>query len=209
MYIFSECWLPITDMTSLFLRYDASTVLTILDGDRMFSYDPESPLYSQKGWRSAVDDPEPSLIVVFRYKHSDTWYCQCFSWTKISNHGINVGYQKTGILVPIFSLYSHSQLLAVVTPRLLLIKYLHQCFSDLVNVAGFDILPYSVDSIKVMLSEDGTTWSTYSEAGQDKVHFFQSSPRTNRQIVTIIHFCPDLKEWSTSEIKNIWMESNA
>ena len=117
-----------------------------------------------------------------------------FPWTKILNHGINVGYQKTSILVLIFSLYSHSQLLAVVTPRLLLIKYLHQCFSEVVNVAGFDILPYSVDSIKVMLSEDGTTWSTYSEAGQDKVRFLQSSPRANRLIVTIIHFCPDLKE---------------
>ena len=97
IFHFSECWLPITDMTSLFLRYDASTVLTILDGDRMFSYDPESPLYSQKGWRSAVDDPEPSLIVVFRYKHSDIWYYERFPWTKILNHGINVDYQKTNI----------------------------------------------------------------------------------------------------------------
>ena len=69
----------------------------------------------------------------------------------------------------------------------------HQCFSEVVNVAGFDVLPYSVDSVKVMLSEDGTTWSTYSEAGQDKVRLFQSSLRTNRLIVTIIKLHVDLK----------------
>ncbi len=37
------------------------------------------------------------------------------------------------------------------------------------NIAGFDILPYSVDSMKVMLSEDGVSWWMYTEYGQDKV----------------------------------------
>ncbi len=132
-----------TDLAALLERLDASSVLTAAQGGRLFSYDPQSAAYATHGWRSDAGDAEPSLVVVFK----------CVSG-------------------PLSR--SKRRKSAQITPNR---PHCGLCFNSLfcvtyrkvVNVAGFDVKPYDVDTLRLMLSTDGVTWEAYSENGQERV----------------------------------------